>query len=293
MGKNIIAVVIDFDITLSPYYQQKELLAHWGEDEDEFWQKCTSKVIDEDYDLEHGYIKVILEYIDKNPNYAISNQDLYNIGKNIQLYDGLSKRNNQNSIFDDIDKIIKTDIYKELNIEVEYYIISGGLTQMIKGALYLNQIEHYFKKIFACSLDEDPKGIINFPKETVGHTIKTQKLFQISKGLNKQVNDKIDTPRIPFENFIYLGDGETDIPAFSLINQMGGTSIAVYRESKNSNGTINEEKTKQTYKKSYTFAIKSQRAKQLLPANYSDAKPLKIALLNYIEMLCDKFSFKK
>jgi hypothetical protein len=149
MGKNIIAVVFDFDITLSPYYQQKELLAHWGEDEDKFWQKCTSKVIDEDYDLEHGYIKVILEYIEKNPNYAISNQDLYNIGKNIQLYDGLSKRNNQNSIF--------------------------------------------------------------------------------------------------------------------------------------------EEKTKQTYKKSYTFAIKSQRAKQLLPANYSDAKPLKIALLNYIEMLCDKF----
>jgi len=39
---------------------------------------------------------------------------------------------------------------------------------------------------------------------------------------------------------------------------------------------INEEKTKQTYKKSYTFAIKSQRAKQLLPANYSNAKPLKI-----------------
>ena len=30
-----------------------------------------------------------------------------------------------------------------------------------------------------------------------------------------------------------------------------------------------------------------------LPANYSNAKPLKIALLNYTKVLCDKFSYKK
>ena len=87
---------------------------------------------------------------------------------------------------------------------------------------------------------------------------------------------------------IYLGDGETDIPAFSLLNQMGGTSIAVYREVKNSDGTINEQETQKVYNKSYKFAIKSKRAKELLPADYSDEKPLKLALLRYIKYICDK-----
>jgi len=293
MKKNKIGIVFDFDITLSPYYQQKELLNHWGEDEAKFWERCTLKVTDEDYDMEHGCIKVILEYIDKNETYQVSNQDLYNLGKQITLYDGLTKRDGQNSIFDDITDITKSEEYDKLNIEVEYYIISGGLTQMIKGALDGNNLSHYFKEVFACTLDENKAGVINFPKETVGHTIKTQKLFQISKGLQHKVNDKLEEFEIPFTNIIYLGDGETDIPAFSLVNQMGGTSIAVYRESKNTDGTIDEEKTKITYENSFEFAIKSKRAEQLLPADYSTGKPLKIALENYVRILCENIKNQK
>jgi len=291
--KNKIAIVFDFDITLSPYYQQKELIKHWKEDEAKFWERCTLKVTDEDYDMEHGCIKVILEYIEENDSYAVSNKDLYNLGKQITLYDGLTKRDGQKSIFDDIESIINSKEYQDLNIEVEYYIISGGLTEMIKGALDGNNLSHYFKKVFACTLDENKDGVINFPKETVGHTIKTQKLFQISKGLEHNVNDKLETFEIPFNNIIYLGDGETDIPAFSLVNQMGGTSIAVYRESKNDDGSINEEKTKEVYAKSFEFAIKSKRAQQLLPANYSEGKPLKIALENYVKILCDSIKSKQ
>jgi len=95
MQKNKIAIVFDFDITLSPYYQQREIINHWGEDEAKFWDRCTRKVTDEDYDLEHGYIKVILEYIDENETYQVSNEDLYNLGKQITLYDGLTKKDGQ------------------------------------------------------------------------------------------------------------------------------------------------------------------------------------------------------
>jgi len=248
----------------------------------------TLKVTEEDYDIEHAYIKVILEYIEENEDYQVSNQDLYNLGKQITLYDGLTKKDGQNSIFDDITAITKSSEFKKLNIEVEYYIISGGLTQIIKGALDCNNLSHYFKEVFACTLDENKNGVINFPKETVGHTIKTQKLFQISKGLQHKVNDKLEEFEIPFENIIYLGDGETDIPAFSLVNQMGGTSIAVYRETKNSDGTTNQEQTLKDYEAGYKLAVESNRAEQLLPADYSNGKPLKMALLYHVERLCKK-----
>ena len=286
--KNKIAIVFDFDITLSPYYQQKELIKYWGIDEDIFWQKCTNKVEKEFYDMELGYIKVILEQIQKDKKYYVSNQDLYELGKKITLYKGLTKKNNEQSIFDDIEKLIKDKKYQKANIEVEYYCISGGIVPMIKGAFDANNISCFFKKIFACRFDEDKNGCINFPKEIVGHTIKTQKLFQIAKGLDKHVNQPVQDYKIPFTNFIFIGDGETDIPAFSLINKMGGISIAVYRESKNKDGKLNEKSTLHTYNKSFNLVIKDKRAKQLLPADYSNGKPLKLAIIKYVKDMCEK-----
>ena len=34
--------------------------------------------------------------------------------------------------------------------------------------------------------------------------------------------------RVRFENMIYIADGPSDIPAFSLINQYGGATFAIY-----------------------------------------------------------------
>jgi len=76
MSKKI-ALIFDFDITMSPYYQQKKLIEHWGIDESEFWTRCTKKVTDEEYDLEHGCIKVMIEYMAEK-HLKLSNNDLFN-----------------------------------------------------------------------------------------------------------------------------------------------------------------------------------------------------------------------
>ena len=168
---------------------------------------------------------------------------------------------------------------------------------MIEGALEAHGLSAYFKEVFACEFDEDETGKLGYIKETVGHTIKTQKLFMIGKGISPKngdthamVNEVFEKYRILFKNMIFLGDGQTDIPAFSLINSMGGTSIAVYREEKHSDGTIDEVCTLKTYQKGYELAIQSGRAEQLLPADYSAGKPLKMALLGYVERLAESLS---
>src|SRR5262249_2014379 len=48
--------------------------------------------------------------------------------------------------------------------------------------------------------------------------------------VNQAVDDK--DRRIPFANFIYVGDGMTDIPCFSLIQKMGGTAFGVFDPAK-------------------------------------------------------------
>lgn len=147
--------------------------------------------------------------------------------------------------------------------------------------------------MFACELDEDEEGKLGYIKESVGHTIKTQKLFMIAKGIPKhaprsEVNEVYEHYRIPFEQMIFLGDGQTDIPAFSLVNRRGGRSIALYREFRTHEGEIDEHRTLQSYHAGYALAIEARRAEQLLPADYSQGKALKIALLGYVQRIADR-----
>ena len=102
---------------------------------------------------------------------------------------------------------------------------------MIEGT----KIGKKFKQIYACSfMYED--GVAVWPAVAVDFTTKTQFLFMINKGIssiteNYKVNQYIEESMrpIPFNQMIYFGDGETDIPCMKLIKQQGGNSIAVYK----------------------------------------------------------------
>lgn len=70
----------------------------------------------------------------------------------------------------------------------------------------------------------------------VDNTIKTRFIFEINKGSNK--NPEIDVNavvraqdrRVPFENMVYIADGPSDVPVFSVVRKGGGFAYAVYAE---------------------------------------------------------------
>ena len=67
----------------------------------------------------------------------------------------------------------------------------------------------------------------------------------------------------------------------------------MYREEKNTDGSINEELTLKTYLNGYKLAVEAKRAEQLLPADYSNGKPLKMALLGYVESIAKQIVSKQ
>jgi hypothetical protein len=90
-------------------------------------------------------------------------------------------------------------------------------------------------------LDENDRPVPLFPMAGItqvaiayDNTSKTRALFEINKGSNKNpaiaVNARIrpEDRRVPFGNMIYVADGPSDVPAFSVLRQNNGTAFAVY-----------------------------------------------------------------
>ena len=105
--------------------------------------------------------------------------------------------------------------------------------------------------------------------QAVNYTTKTQFLFRINKGAddlsdNTKVNEFVkeeDRP-VPFKNMVYFGDGDTDIPCFRLVKDLGGLSIAVFKPH-----------TKGAREKAAGF-LNDGRIHCVAPADYQDGSEL-------------------
>lgn len=100
-------------------------------------------------------------------------------------------------------------------------------------------IARYVDGIWGCDFIEainsgTQKKEISEVVYTIDNTTKTRAIFEINKGVGQrdgiEVNSKLseEMRRVPFKNMIYIADGPSDIPAFSLINSKGGATFAVY-----------------------------------------------------------------
>lgn len=210
--QNTIAVIFDFDDTLTDETTTKLLEAH-GIDSAEFWLTKRKAMVDEGWNPTLGYLKLILDHV--GPGKALgtlSNAALREFGASLEFYPGLP------DLFDDLQTIAKE--HRASNPTVEFYVISGGLEEIILGS----KIAPYFTSIWGCRFAEED-GVISHIKSAVTFTEKTKYIFEINKGLNfghpgpYAVNEfkNRDERRVPFKNMIYIGDGFTDVPCFSLV----------------------------------------------------------------------------
>jgi hypothetical protein len=224
---SIIAVVFDFDDTLIPDTTTLLLQEH-RIDPTAFWDQ-VKKLVMRGYDHTLAYLKLLLERVGRDkPLGLLTNADLRQFGSGLDkhFHPGLPQ------LFDDLQK----KVAKKFGITVEFYIVSGGLQAIIEGSQI---VKKYFTAIYGCLLEEaGSPPILSHIKRAITFTEKTRYLFEIHKGLNPAVTRKnpylvnkyihYSKRRIPFENMIYIGDGYTDIPCLSLLNEIKGVSFGVF-----------------------------------------------------------------
>ncbi|MBA4411633.1 MAG: HAD family hydrolase [Bacteroidota bacterium] len=272
MAKKLIRVAIayDFDGTLAPgNMQEHAFLPSLGIDPKSFWGKTKKKAKENDMDEILAYMQLTLDEA-RTKNFPIRRSDFMQYGRGIEFFEGVE------TYFDRI------NLYaKEKGITIEHYIISSGLREFVKGT----KIAKHFKNIFASGFEYDANGVAVWPALAINYTNKTQYLFRINKGINNsydnyEINKFMPEKEryIPFGQMIYIGDGETDVPAMKMIKYQGGKAIAVY------NPKIRAKKNRKSPKQICEDLINQNRADYIAPANYSDGSELD----KMIKLIIDK-----
>lgn len=248
--QNIIAMVWDCDKTLISSYMQDPLFKHFNVDGGKFWKEVNAlkayygkQGISVNSDT--SYLNHILTYVKAGLFKGLNNALLREFGKELKFYPGLPQ------FFGEVKSLINDDEkYKAFDIRLEHYVVSTGFAETIRGSA----IAPFVDGIYGCEFIEAPAqpGFLNSlgadsnaatPASSeisqiasaLDNTSKTRYLFEINKGSNKypdtiDVNSSIarESRRVPFENMIYIADGPSDVPAFSILNYNGGSTFAVY-----------------------------------------------------------------
>lgn len=242
-----IALIWDFDKTLIPEYMEDPLFDHYAVDGKKFWNEVNHLPKEyKEQGIEHIakdtlYLNHILTYVQKGIFKNLNNALLRRLGQKIIFNKGIPK------FLEEVESyVLQNPLYKKFDITIEHYIVSTGIKEMIVGskiAPFINGVwaNEFLEQIPQPNfLEKKNKKHAKHPlisqiAYSMDNTTKTRALFEINKGSHLLEHGDVNTflpdseKRIPFSQMIYIADGPSDIPCFSVMNRFGGKSFAVYK----------------------------------------------------------------
>lgn len=236
---NIIAVIWDCDKTLVDGYMQDPIFEDYKIESSDFWKKVNAWPLELAaqgirVNRDTYYLNYFIRCAHDGTLKGLNNAKLKEYGKRQKFYNGIPE------IFEKTKNMFKDDKrYSEYGIQVEHYIVSTGFAEIIRGS----ELMPFVDGVWGCELletpDKDGNMVIGETVYTIDNTSKTRAIFEINKGIGKvdgiEVNSKIpeENRRVHFENMIYIADGPSDIPAFSVVKKGGGATFAIYPKGDN------------------------------------------------------------
>ena len=244
--QTVIAFIWDFDKTLTWGYMQQPLFDAYGVDSKEFWTEVNGLV--KHYQSrglmvskDTAYLGHMLAYSAEGQPFAgLTNERLKELGAEITLAPGMP------DFMDRTRALVASHTeYAKHDITVEHYVVSTGLRQMIAGTALAEAVDGYWasellpdppRAGYMQGQQEVPTGQLTQVGYTIDNTTKTRVLFEINKGVNHDPEVDVNSlmaqeqRRVPFKNMIYIADGPSDVPVFSVVNKFGGKTLGVWTD---------------------------------------------------------------
>ncbi|HEX7560367.1 MAG TPA: hypothetical protein VF386_14290, partial [Usitatibacter sp.] len=193
--QNTIALVYDFDGTLSPQpMQEYTVLPKIGVEPAQFWAMVNREARETESDPMLVYMRHIIEALERE-KVDVKREDFAAMASAIEYFPGVA------TWFARMNAYVKKRSRGQ--VKLAHYLISAGQKEILDGV----SIRKHFKRIYASEYHFNHHGVATFPKLLVTDTLKTQFLFRINKGLElvtESINEHMPEAErpIPFANII-------------------------------------------------------------------------------------------
>lgn len=234
-----IAIILDFDLTLTEEYMEEPLIAHYMDNVKRAYNGLKDKngeVIT--FDSPSDYFKIVDRWGEPNNGVAyvsqilndigagifpnVTNQDLRHFGQHIKMAPGIPQ------FFEKL----KKEYYGKCDLK--FYIVSVGLKEMIAG----NSVAKYVDGVYGTELvslanmyDPSKSAVLDSVAKIMTPFAKSYSAIEIAKGGKENV-DKLmghDEYTLDYRNIITVGDGLSDVSQFAYLNKKGSKIICVYK----------------------------------------------------------------
>ncbi|HEX2226724.1 MAG TPA: HAD family hydrolase [Candidatus Binatia bacterium] len=274
---NRLAVIFDFDDTLAPV-STHALLKRYGIDPKTFDRKWIQPLRAEGWDEKLAEFYCLINESKRRPDRPITREFLAEVGRAIEPFEGVPK------MFGRVRDCARRQIS---DIELEFYLLSCGFVDLERAASFASE----FKQMWGSEFAFNDRGEIEFPKQILTHPEKVRYILQLSKGLglegqNRPLDVYRDVPDeklyVPLNQVVYVGDGESDLPAFGLLDKYGGKGIGVYKPRQRPKDWPGHKGMRE-----------GLQVQNLAPADYREDGELIRSLLLAVESICKEMLLRR
>jgi phosphoserine phosphatase len=269
-------VVFDFDETLAPD-SYDSLLESIGVEAERFSEERVRPLVEDGWDEALAKYHCLIEESKGRDDGAITRASLAELGGRMELYEGVPEM---------FGRLREHARQTGPEVELEFYLLTSGIVEIARGT----PIAGEFRATWGAELHFDGSGEVSFVKRLVTHPEKARYLLALSKGLDiwgangpSDVYREVpqDELHVPMAQMVYVGDGSSDMPAFSLLNERHGVAIGV-SHSKTADGWSARPRVHD-----------GRRVQNLAQADYGEGSQLMRSLLLAVESICKRIELRR
>lgn len=273
---NRLALVFDFDDTLAPD-SFGFLLQRLGFDPDTFRGERITPLVEAGWDESLARFYALIEASDESDT-PVTKELLLDIGREIEIFEGVPE------MFGRVREAAQRVLPE---VEVEFYLLSSGIVEIAQGT----PIAGEFREMWGCEFHFGDEGRLRFVKQIITHPEKVRYLLGLAKGIDTRgegghPSDVYrDVPEkemhVPLSQTVYLGDGSSDMPAFSLLNEGGGVALGLVKDAHVESWRGNRD------------VHAGRRVQNLAKVDYRESSELMQSILLSAESICKRIALRK
>ena len=273
---NRMALVFDFDGTLAPD-SFAELLGGIGVDPEAFAEERVRPRVEEGWEETLARFYGLVEESRSRDDVSITEDHLREVGRRIDLYEGVT------GLFGRVRDRAAGSLP---DVEVEFYLLSAGISHILRGT----PIAGEFREVWGCEFHFDDVGEASFVKRLVTRPEKARYLLALAKGLDPHSPEgdsdiyrevPSEELHLPIDQVVYVGDGASDMPAFSLMNSSRGLALGVHKAESPERWS------------GHSQMREGRRIQNLAPADYGEGSELSRSLMLCVDSICARIALRK